>query len=113
MALRLFDWVVDMGPSATKTFNVRRAQFGDGYKQLTTLGINNAAKSWAGTKTGDIYSVLMPMALFLDEHEGAVPFLWVDPLGETKQYTCAGYTLTQRKANMWQISLQFEQFHGA
>lgn len=110
MAIQTFNYRVDMGPTKNTAFAVKRSQFGDGYAQVTPSGINNVRADWAGNKTGDLETVIAPIAAFLDAHAGAIPFLWTDPLGNTRQYTCAGYSTSQRKGNMWQISLQFEQF---
>lgn len=110
MAIQKFNYPVDMGPSQSKAFNVKRSQFGDGYAQIVPTGINNARTAWAGNKTGDLATVIIPIAAFLDAHAGYKPFTWTDPTGVTSQYICAGYTTSQRKGNIWQIALQFEQF---
>lgn len=112
MALQVFNWRMDMGAGSDTQFAVNKVQFGDGYSQLSTHGINNKRKAWSGTKTGDLATVIQPIMDFIDAHQGAMPFLWTDPHGQTKQYTCGGYSTPQRKGNFWQISLKFEQFYG-
>ena len=110
MALQTFIWKMDMGAAADTQFAVTKIQFGDGYRQLSSSGINNKRKDWIGTKTGDFTTVIKPIMDFIDSHAGVTPFLWTDPHGQTKQYTCTGYSTPQRKGNFWQISLKFEQF---
>ena len=110
MAIQTFNWQMDMGATLDTQYRVNRTQFGDGYAQLSSPGINNTTKNWSGTKTGQIDSVIKPIMDFIDEHAGVKPFLWTDPLGETKQYTCSGYSTPQRKGDHWQITLNFEQF---
>lgn len=110
MAIKAFNWQMDMGATLDTQYRVNRTQFGDGYVQRTSSGINNKVKNWSGTKTGDFATVIDPILDFLDEHAGAIPFYWTDPHGRTRQYTCAGASTPQRKGNYWQITLNFEQF---
>ncbi|OAU97575.1 hypothetical protein AO385_0740 [Moraxella catarrhalis] len=98
-----------MGAGAEVRHNVTKTQFGDGYAQRVSHGINNKRTDWSGTKVGDYETVIKPIADFLDAHGGVKPFLWTNPHGETKQYVCQDYQVTQRKGNFWQISLKFEQ----
>lgn len=113
MAIRTFPWQLDMGAAANYQYRVNKTQFGDGYAQHSSFGINNKTKNWSGTKTGDLETVIKPIEAFLDDHAGVKPFLWTDPHGKTKQYTCAGASTPQRKGNFWQITLNFEQFMSA
>ena len=108
--IKTFSWQMDMGAAADKQYRVNKTQFGDGYTQHSSTGINNTIKNWSGTKTGDLETVIKPIEAFLDDHAGVRPFLWTDPHGNTKQYTCSGYSTPQRKGNFWQITINFEQF---
>lgn len=55
--------------------------------------------------------IIKPIMEFIDDHAGVKPFLWQDPWGDVKQYTCSGYSTPQRKGDHWQITLNFEQFN--
>lgn len=107
--LKTFTWKMNMGASASVKHSVTKTQFGDGYAQRVSFGINNKRKDWAGSKTGDYTSVIVPIMNFIDEHGGVKPFLWTDPHGQTNKYICQDYEVSQRKGNFWQISLKFEQ----
>ncbi|WP_254596975.1 phage tail protein [Moraxella bovoculi] len=107
--METFAWKMNMGASASTHHAVSKTQFGDGYAQRVSFGINNKRTDWSGEKTGDYDTVIKPIADFLDEHKGVVPFLWTDPHGNTARYICQDYEVSQRKGNFWQISLQFEQ----
>ncbi|STY93339.1 Phage-related protein [Moraxella bovis] len=109
MSLKTFKWQMNMGASADVRHNATKTQFGDGYTQRVSHGINNKIKDWTGSKTGDYDSVIKPIEDFLDEHKGVIPFLWTDPHGNTAKYVCQDYPVSQRKGNFWQISLKFEQ----
>ncbi len=107
--MRKFDWRFDMGAAADIQHRVNKTQFGDGYAQRAPDGINNKALNWSGIKTGDFETTINPIIQFLDDHRGVTPFLWTDPHGNTKKYTCEDYTATQRRGSYWQITLKFEQ----
>ena len=98
-----------MGASASVHHNISKTQFGDGYAQRVSLGINNQRMDWSGSKTGDWQTVILPIKTFLDEHKGVIPFLWTNPHGQTKKYVCENYEISQKKGNFWEISLKFEQ----
>lgn len=108
--LRTFEYKMDMGAVAQTTFARNKVQFGDGYAQYYSTGLNNKRTDWSGTKTGNLETVIKPIMKFIDDHEGIRPFLWTDPHGKTNYYTCAGYSTPQRIGTSWQISLDFEQF---
>lgn len=111
MTIRTFAWKMNMGATAESSHRVGKNQFGDGYTQRFANGINTETKNWSGTKTGDLETVIKPILDFLSEHQGVYPFLWTDPHGNTGQYTCENYPVTQNKGNSWQIQLTFEQFN--
>ncbi|AKI26983.1 hypothetical protein [Moraxella phage Mcat1] len=98
-----------MGASASVHHAVSKTQFGDGYAQRVSHGINNQRTDWSGSKTGDWQTVILPIKTFLDEHKGVIPFLWTNPHGQTKKYVCENYEISQKKGNFWEISLKFEQ----
>lgn len=107
--LKTFNFKMNMGASASIKHSVNHTQFGDGYAQWVSFGVNNKRTDWTGSKTGDYRTVILPIMQFLDEHKGVVPFLWTDPHGNTHKYICQDYDVSQRKGNFWQISLKFEQ----
>lgn len=107
--MKTFTWKMNMGASASVHHAVSKTQFGDGYAQRVSLGINNQRMDWSGSKTGDWQTVILPIKDFLDEHKGVIPFLWTNPHGQTKKYVCENYEISQKKGNFWEIGLKFEQ----
>ncbi|RKM48407.1 phage tail protein [Moraxella catarrhalis] len=107
--MKTFTWKMNMGASASVHHTVSKTQFGDGYAQRVSVGINNQRTDWSGSKTGDWQTVILPIKTFLDEHKGVIPFLWTNPHGQTKKYVCENYEISQKKGNFWEISLKFEQ----
>lgn len=108
--LKIFNWQMNMGASAKVQHNRTKTQFGDGYAQLVSHGINNKVSNWSGAKNGDLATEIKPIMAFLDEHKGIIPFWWTNPHGQTQKYTCQNYNVSQRKGNMWQITLEFEEY---
>lgn len=72
--LKTFNFKMNMGASASVKHSVNHTQFGDGYAQRVSFGINNKRKDWTGSKTGDYRTVILPIMQFLDEHAGIIPF---------------------------------------
>ncbi|MDF1653185.1 phage tail protein, partial [Pseudomonas aeruginosa] len=46
MAIETFTWATESGGEGDITFATRSAQFGDGYKQLVSEGLNSKSQSW-------------------------------------------------------------------
>ncbi|MFB6347887.1 phage tail protein [Moraxella sp. ZJ142] len=107
--MKTFTWKMNMGASSETHHAITKTQFGDGYTQRVSHGINAKRTDWSGVKTGDFNTVIKPIMDFLDEHKGVMPFLWTNPHGQTLKYVCADYSVSQNKGNFWQISLKFEQ----
>ena len=101
---------LDMGAKNNSNMSVKSIQFGDGYKQLYSFGINNKTMNWSGSKTGDYITIIKPIEDFLEDHKGVTPFYWLDPKQQTKLYTCNSWTTSQNKGNIWNITLDLEQF---
>ncbi len=64
MAIKTFPWQMDMGATLDTQYRVNRTQFGDGYAQHSSSGLNNKVKNWSGTKTGDFATVIDPILDF-------------------------------------------------
>lgn len=109
MADKVFTWKMNMGVNASARHTVSKVQFGDGYAQRVSHGINSKRTNWSGTKTGDWQTVIKPIMAFLDEHKGVIPFTWTNPFGQNGRYVCQDYAISQKKGNFWQISLTFEE----
>ncbi|MCP6536485.1 phage tail protein, partial [Klebsiella pneumoniae] len=46
MAIEIFTWSPRVNPQQTVNFRVRKAQFGDGYAQVSGDGINTRSQDW-------------------------------------------------------------------
>lgn len=110
MNYETLDINLDMGIKNSSNMSTKSIQFGDGYKQLYSFGINNKTMNWSGSKTGDYFTIIKPIEDFLEDKQGVIPFYWVDPKNKKNLYTCSNWVVSQNKGNIWNISLDFEQF---
>jgi phage-related protein len=103
-------------PSITPTYgaqkssqpNVRTVQYGDGYSQRLTYGLNQNPKQWNLT-----WSVSETNAdtieAFLDARGGAESFDWTPPDGSTGKWICQQWSKTIPYLNRADITATFIQ----
>ena len=108
MALRTFEWCVDAGATRITSPKTNNVQFGDGYEQVSSFGINNVRETWQVTKTAYKAEIDVIHA-FIVEHKGVTPF-YVTMGDETKTYRTEGDpSVTHLGADVWQISFNLKQ----
>lgn len=101
------------GASKSSAPKVRIAQFGDGYSQRTTFGLNQNPKTWqlswevSETDADTIEA-------FLDARGGAEKFQWT-PLAESTEYNwiCTEWSKSIPYLNRATITATFEQVFEA
>lgn len=108
MALETFTWCPRTDPQGQTKFRVRTKDFGDGYSQSVSDGINNKSQSWPLVFLGGEERTREIMR-FIDSHKGARGFLWTPPLGDLGLYKCDGYQLTPHGAENYTLTATFEQ----
>ncbi len=108
MALKTFTWCVDAGATEELELKTNVTQFGDGYEQVSSIGINNARTSWQFSRKGKAIDV-NPIYAFLKEHGGVTPFIMTID-GETKTYRTDGnISRNHLGADVWQVSFNVKQ----
>ena len=108
MALKTFTWCVDAGATRTTEPRTNTVQFGDGYEQVSSFGINNVRETWQVTKTA-YKAEIDAIYQFLIEHNGVTPF-YLTLRGETKAYRTVGeISEPHLGADVWQISFNLKQ----
>lgn len=109
MSDRIFVWETSLDSnSGTSTFNVLSSQFGDGYAQDISVGINNRKGSWPFNRKAN-ESLITEIKNFLDEHKGADSFLWNSPKDGKIRVKAGDYQLLYLGSGLWQISTTFTQ----
>lgn len=96
------------GNGQTVRFNTLSSDFGDGYSQSMTVGLNNRKSEYQYAKT-DKKALILQIKAFFDEHKGAKPFLWDSPLDGEITVKTGEYTLQYLGADVWTISTTFTQ----
>ena len=111
MALEKFTWCPRVNASAETSFRVRKAQFGDGYAQTATDGINARSAQWSVEFTGtDEY--IRPIMQFLDRHKGARAFVWSPPLGNESLWRADRYSLSALGLGQYTVTTTFSEAYA-
>lgn len=106
MAIKTFKWRVESGVNPTIAYRVIETQFGDGYAQTSTDGINNKNESYA-IKVNAFAKEAREIMDFFDEHKGSRSFFWTPPLGGLGLYTCKDPTPNDQGGGLYTISGTF------
>jgi len=96
------------GAQKTSQPNVRTVQYGDGYSQRLTYGLNQNPKQWSLTwvvteTDSDIIEA------FLDARGGAESFDWSPPDGGSGKWICPQWNKTIPYLNRAEITATFIQ----
>jgi len=91
---------------------VLEVEFGDGYNQRATDGINNVRADygniWRGIPNTDADTIIN----FLIDHAGANSFTWTDPTtATTVSVTCKKWTRTPLSLNYQTVTAEFSQVY--
>jgi len=84
MAIDTFTWCVQISASEEIKVSTLQAQFGDGYKQIGSNGINTAAETWTLSCNGYIDD-MKRIRDFLKGHVIS-SFWWTNPWGDKNLY---------------------------
>ncbi|MDO4896317.1 MAG: phage tail protein [Moraxella sp.] len=108
--MKNFNWDISQDSTETTAINKTTTQFGDGYEQAVSFGINNARKSWQCSKT-DKKAVIDEIYHFLIDTKGVEPFTF-KPLADEpniKVRTDGEITRQKQGGDAWQISFNLKQ----
>ncbi|GFM89326.1 hypothetical protein PSCICO_47250 [Pseudomonas cichorii] len=108
MALETFAWIPDDEASCDSTMRTRKSQFGDGYVQVTSDGLNAESESWS-LSFGGLASEILPILEFIRAHRGARSFLWTTPDGVLGLYRCETYRQQRKPADIVSLTATFER----
>lgn len=109
-----FTYTPDFGAQANYKPRVRVTQFGDGYEQRVTEGINARPQVWSlqfnnrsNTEAGNIVS-------FLAARNAVEAFDWTPPNEETAiKVVCREWVKTVARANLNNVQATFQQVFEA
>lgn len=109
MATETFTWLRQAGASGTIKNRVTTAQFGDGYKQSITVGLNSETQSWPLSFEGSL-TEMRAIYDFLKRHKGSKSFYWTPPTSDVPLYfNAAELTFVSVGGGVYQVNVTFEQ----
>lgn len=111
MAIEIFSWPVQTAtqPTLEVKDKIRKAQFGDGYEQVTGDGLNPSQFSFSYSFTGQAVRA-MEIYNFLSRHKTKA-FIFTPPYGEKGLYRVAADSLKRavKGKTLLIVTATFEQ----
>lgn len=108
MAIETFTWEPDDEAGGESTLRTRKSQFGDGYAQVSTDGLNSETDSWS-LSFGGLAEEIGPPLAFIRRHRGARSFLWTNPEGVLGMYRCETFRQQRKPGGVVVLSATFER----
>ncbi|AUV95424.1 phage tail protein [Klebsiella michiganensis] len=108
MAIEIFTWSPRVNPTQTVNFRTRKAQFGDGYAQVSGDGLNTRSQEWELNFVGT-EDYIRPIKQFLDRHGGTKSFQWTPPLEDIGIFRCEQYKPVPMGGGNYSLSATFIQ----
>jgi phage-related protein len=102
-----FTWRVQSDANGGGEFRTAKAQFGNGYAQEATLGLNPDVQSW--NVTVNAYHAEMQTIIDFIRDNAGVSFYWTPPFGVQGYYKCKTYKPQDQGGGLWTLALTFEQ----
>ncbi|AZY50086.1 phage tail protein [Bordetella avium] len=107
-ATETFRWRPIGQPAGAVSFRRLVAQFGDGYRQVASDGLNSKTQAWPLQFAG-VREEMRQLLEFLDRHAGVRPFFWTPPFGVEGYYEVKEYSITPAGGAAYAVSATFEQ----
>lgn len=108
MAIESFNWSPRLNASADTKLRNRKAQFGDGYSQVSGDGLNNKSQEWSLEFVGTA-TYIKAIKDFLDRHAGTKSFIWIPPLEPKGLFRCDTYKPVALGGESYSLSATFQQ----
>lgn len=104
-----FTWTPSYNPTASRTPRIKSVQFGDGYEQRFSDGLNPLKQVWNVAFNGRYTAEADEIDAFLIARAGVENFDWTPPGGTAGKYVCKQWDRTIVYGNIENISAVFEQ----
>lgn len=109
--MKTFDFSLTNESSGEIEHKINESSFGDGYAQVSAVGINNKSEKWSIVAVGTAEQV-RPIINFIDSHKGVKSFYWTPPQGEVGRYLTSAYKLTNIGGSAYRVTANFTQNFG-
>lgn len=107
-----FKWKVERDLDPTIKYRVVETQFGDGYKQTSSDGINIKDESYA-FKVHAYKDKAKEIMDFFDAHQGWKSFFWTPPLGKLSLFTCVDPKPVDQGGGLYTITGTFVKSYSS
>lgn len=107
-----FTWLPDFTTSRNLETKARKLEFGEGYSQSVTIGINADAETWSLVFQNLTNAQRDSIRTFLRGAARVPSFTWQNPLGENGEYVCEAWTTTYVGYNNNSIRADFTRAYG-
>lgn len=108
MALLEFKFPVLANDTGDTEFIVRRAQYGDGYAQVSGEGLQSSKDTWAVSYAG-LWEDVQEVNAFIKQHEGYKSFAWRTPKGELKLFRAPRWQVLPYAKDVFRLTTTFEE----
>ena len=109
-----FNFTPDYGASKRSKPRVRTVEFGSGYSQRVTFGINQDPKVWTLSFENRTSTEADNIEDFLEARKGVESFNWSPPDDtDTYRWICREWQKTLPYSNLFTITATFEQVFEA
>lgn len=108
MAIETFTWSPRIDAQAEVKNRVRKAQFGDGYTQVSGDGLNTRSQEWSLSFVGS-EDYIQAIREFLDRMAGSKSFLWKPPLYPLGLWRCEDYKPRAMGGDIYSLDATFIQ----
>ena len=108
--MKTFTWDIDASSGETTAHSVNKVQFGDGYEQVSSFGINNTRKAWACSKIAQ-KAEIDAIYQFLISTQSVEPFYFQPVATEPNLIVRLDGDISRSTlgAGVWQISFNLKQ----
>ena len=108
--MKTFTWDIDASSSENTAHSVNKVQFGDGYEQVSSFGINNTRKAWACSKIAK-KAEIDAIYQFLISTQSVEPFYFQPVATEPNLIVRLDGDISRSTlgAGVWQISFNLKQ----
>ena len=110
--MAVFNWTPDYGFEREMNAKVTTIEFGDGYEQRRTHGINTVKSKWTLTFANRSITTIKTIKAFLEARKGLESFDFVAPDGVTYKVRTDGETIckvTDSDYNAQSLTTTFKQ----
>jgi phage-related protein len=104
-----FTYIASYGAMVKKQPRVRSINFGDGYEQRATFGINNNPRLWTLEFNGKTGTEADAIDNFLTARAGVEKFDWTPPTGSAGKWICRAWNRSIVDSDIHNISASFEE----